>query len=169
MRKYLLDYFVSKKRSNLILLLFNILVILAGFLFYKYRPGPLVNGALVPLLSIALIQLIISIIRLLRNQKLLENLSLSLDEQQPTFFVNEIKRMEGIEKDFDRNTNVFLLVFLLGFIFLMMGAFGNWGLFVCGTGAGLCLQAAMLLCMELFRRFQAESYLHQLKRNKRNS
>ena len=80
----------------------------------------------------------------------------------------EERRMEQVMLNFRKYQKVEMLLFLLGFAFVVGGAFGNMGDFTLGTGVGLTIQAAFTLVFDLFAAYRGGFYQHELKMFKKS-
>jgi len=161
---YLQIYFKGEKQQSMIFMLGGILALTLGTLGMFYFETALWKGAATPFLVIGLVQLVVGSASYFRTNKQVSKLIEQLEDQTQIFFTEETARMEKVLKDFKTYKAVVLLFFLLGFLFLMLGAFGGWGQFTLGSGVALLWQCGSIYLMDTLAEYRADFYKLKLKK-----
>lgn len=161
---YLQSYFKGEKQQSLFFTLGGILAITLGALGYFYFQTAIWLGTAIPFISIGLIQLVVGASVYFRTNGQVKKLLLQSEQETPSFFKEEIARMEKVLTNFSKYKTVLILFFCLGFLFLMLGAFGGWGKFTSGSGAALLWQSGTIYLMDSLAEYRAEFYIQKLKK-----
>jgi hypothetical protein len=76
---------------------------------------------------------------------------------------NEIAIAKSIETITRNYRALESIIFFLGLVFLLLGAFSLKNDFMAGSGIGICLQSAVTFIYLLFRTFRVSLYKHELE------
>jgi len=162
MQNRIKNYFQEEKQESLFFLGVATLATILGLLGIFYFDNPMWLGIAIPLLGIALIQVIVGLSFFVQTNRQVPSLLLLFEKNPTQFFKEEIPRMEKVNANFKVYRNIEMLIFLLGFFFAVVGTAFRWGDFVIGTGIGLLIQSSIMLCLDLFGEFRANLYTHKL-------
>ena len=136
LEKAISTYFKSDKKAALLLIGWSIMcIVLAGYLYFKLGE-PMEIGVAYPLGSIALVQLVASVYVLWNSSRLFQKSKQSLQQNNKIDLREERNRMEKVKASFEKYEMVEMLLFFLGFAFLIGGGIGKMGDFTLGTGLG---------------------------------
>lgn len=164
MESRLRTYFAEEKKESLLFMALGLVMTMAGLACIFYMEGLQWKGAAFPLLVIAGIQLVVGATVYFRTDGQVSRLVEELQNNPSDFYDKEIDRMEVVNRNFKNYRTIEFLLFLLGFFFALMGSLGKWGAFTTGLGAGLALQSAIMMALDLFAEFRAGTYSHFLKK-----
>lgn len=163
MERVLRQYLAAEKQAGLLFLAIGVIALSVGLLSIFSFQTMVWKGMASALIPIALLQLTVGSTIYFRTNKQLSNLLDQLAKNPNLFVREELERMNKINAQFKIYRNVELLLFLLGFVFVLMGGLANWGMLTLGIGIGLSSQCALMLILDLFAEFRAGMYTHQLE------
>ena len=166
MERELRTYFKAEKQESLLFLGLGLLALLIGLGFVFCAEDARWRGMALPLMGIACIQLIVGGTVFFRTDRQVQELLTLLHSKPKDYQQIELQRMEKVNANFKIYRNVELLLLLLGLVFCFMGALGNWGKFILGSGIGLALQSGIMLVLDLFAEWRAGLYTHKVRRLK---
>jgi hypothetical protein len=158
MEDQLLQYFQGEKAESLLFLLIAGAAILVSV--YVLANQSEYRLVAIPLLAIALLQVVVGGTVFLRTPKQVMRLSVQLDDEPAVYRAAEQKRMEVVRRNF-RIYKVAEIVVLAAGIVLTYWSRDNLGLYSVGIGM-IAQGAAMLLC-DLFAERRAVAYLEVLR------
>ncbi len=138
----------------------NIIIAFIAF-FYWGETG---LGILLILLGFSAYQLILSLKTILNKQAQVRGKTGLFEQNSTAFIHSETEKAIAQDLAFEKYKNTFMILFLVGILCLLMGAFGNWGDMSVGLGASLALQAAIMLILNLLADFRNSFYLQRLKK-----
>jgi hypothetical protein len=156
----LLNYFAGEKAESVLFMVAGVTALLAGIAF-SIRGAPVLRGAAIPLVAIALIHLVVGATVFARTGDQVRALAAQLEQQPAAFKTEESARMAVVNDDFDLYKQVEIALTLAG---LAMAA---WGMqrarpFLAGAGVGLALQAVFTLLLDFFAEARADVYTQAL-------
>ena len=163
MQQYLLSYFKAEKKECFFLLGLGCIALGVSALGFFYFRSDFSWALATPFALFAIPQLIISISGFLRIDQQLKILLNQLENAPSNYFLEERSRMEKIIANYTRFKNVLLLLFILGFFFVIMGGLANWGEITLGIGIGLTIQSALMLIIDLVADWRSSMYAHKLE------
>ena len=157
MVKEMTHYFVDEKQESLLFIAVALVAI--GVAVWLWTQGHRLKFMAVPLVVIALMQLVVGATVYLRTEAQAQQLVTQYQSAPAQFKQDETSRMQTVMKNFKlyKTVEMVLLVFGVGLIALMQ-RFDV----AAGLGAGLVLQAAFTLALDLFAEARGEDYLGAL-------
>jgi hypothetical protein len=161
LQKAIRAYFRAEQSGSYFLLVWGALTLTTGIWLLCAFGQPFWKGMAPPLAALGAIQFTVGATIAIRTPGQVRRLLSTM--LQPDALNGEIGRMEAVEANFGRLRAVESGLFLLGMCFLLGGVFGNFGEYMPGSGAGLCLQSAVSLIFDLLASWRAGLYLHELK------
>ena len=165
--KAMQDYFQAEKSGALFIMAWGILGRLTGGYFFSEMGTPLYKGVAYPVVAIGLIHMLVGGTVFFRTGKQLAELMEGLRLFPKEMVAAEKSRMAQVMSNFERYKTVEMLLFFLGFSFVLGGSFGGVGQFMLGTGVGLCLQGGVTLIFDLFAAYRGGFYQHELDKFER--
>ncbi len=163
MEKALRDFFHGEKNGGLFLMGWAIVCLAGACYLYWSLGGDLARGAAAPIGLIALIHFSAGTTVFLQSITHAEGLIDQLQKNPEGFAKGEPQRMEQVMSNFETYKLAEQVLFFLGCGFVAGGAFFDGGAYMLGSGAGLCIQGAVMLVFDLFASFRSGLYLHELK------
>lgn len=152
-------YFTGEKQESLLFIAVGILSIaVAAWLFIQSHR---LNSMALPLVAVALIQLIVGGSVYFRTGNQLSMLAKQSVEAPNQFKAEELKRMEVVMKNFTLYKWIEISLIFVGVGLILV--FKNSDLAV-GIGAGLVLQSAFMLCLDMFAEARGQDYLEILNK-----
>lgn len=157
MVKEMTQYFAGEKQESLLFIAVALVAI--GVAVWLWTQGHRLKFMAVPLVVIALMQLVVGATVYLRTEAQVQQLVTQYQSAPAQFKQDETSRMQTVMKNFKlyKAVEMVLLVIGVGLIALMQ-RFDV----AAGLGAGLVLQAAFTLALDLFAEARGEDYLGAL-------
>ena len=157
MVKEMTQYFAGEKQESLLFIAVALVAI--GVAVWLWTQGHRLKFMAVPLVVIALMQLVVGATVYLRTEAQVRQLVTQYQSAPAQFKQDETSRMQTVMKNFKlyKAVEMVLLVIGVGLIALMQ-RFDV----AAGLGAGLVLQAAFTLALDLFAEARGEDYLGAL-------
>lgn len=154
MVKEMTQYFAGEKQESLLFIAVALVAI--GVAVWLWTQGHRLKFMAVPLVVIALMQLVVGATVYLRTEAQVQQLVTQYQSAPAQFKQDETSRMQTVMKNFKlyKAVEMVLLVIGVGLIALMQ-RFDV----AAGLGAGLVLQAAFTLALDLFAEARGEDYL----------
>lgn len=151
-------YFAAEKQESLLFVAVGILAVAVAV--WLWMNGHRLRSMAFPLLAIALIQLTVGGGVYFRTDAQVEALRRQASEAPAAFKTEEIARMETVMRNFTlyKWIEIALLAIGIGLI-----VFWQRQDVAAGVGAGLVLQSAFMLCLDLFAEARGEDYLAALR------
>lgn len=162
--KAIASYFKSEKKAALLLIGWALICLIIAWYLYFQVGEPMETGVTYPLGSIAVVQLVAGVYVLWNSSRLFQKSKQSLQQNNKTELRGEYNRMEKVKASFEKYKMVEMLLFFLGFAFLIGGGLGKMGDFTLGTGVGLTAQSAFSLVIDLVASYRAGFYLYELNK-----
>lgn len=152
----LLGYFAGEKAESVLFIAAGATALIAGIAFWL-RGAPVLRGASIPLVAVAIIQLVVGATVFSRTDGQVRALATQLEQQPAAFKAEESARMAVVNDNFDLYKQIEIALALAG---LGMAA---WGMqrarpFLAGAGCGLALQALFTLVLDAFAEARADAY-----------
>lgn len=158
MLRQISEYFVAEKQESLLFLLAALVAI--GLSYWLWFYGHRLKTMAIPLVSIALIQLVVGGTVLLRTDSQIERLS-QLYQTAPTQFkTEEVSRMEVVMKNFSTYKIIEVSLLCVGMLLIVFMQRVD---IAAGIGAGLVLQSALMLTLDVFAESRGNDYLNALR------
>lgn len=156
----LLNYFAGEKAESVLFIVAGATALIAGIAF-ALRGAPVLRGAAIPLVAIAMIHLVVGGTVFGRTDAQVRTLAVQLEEQPAAFKAEESARMAVVNDQFDLHKQIGIALALAG---LGMAA---WGLqraraFLAGAGCALTFQALFTLVLDFFAEARADAYTQAL-------
>jgi hypothetical protein len=152
-------YFTGEKQESLLFITVGILSIaVAAWLFLQSHR---LKSMAFPLVTIALIQLIVGGSVYFRTDNQLSTLAKQSIEAPNQFKAEESKRMEVVMKNFAIYKWIEISLIFIGVGLILLIKNSDWAV---GIGAGLVLQSAFMLCLDMFAEARGQDYLEILNK-----
>lgn len=155
------SYYRSELNSCLLLLSWSLTSIFGSCLLLCYSAKYLVQGFAFSAILLGIIQLLVGSIMLFKYQKRKGFRNNPIDEEN---LKEEIRLVQKGVSNFKKSSTLESLLFFLGFVFMMIGAFGEGGGYMAGSGAGICLQSGVTMGFNLFALLRIRLYEHELRK-----
>lgn len=165
MQQSIAEFFRWEKLSATFLMCWAALSLLIGGYCWVELPDHFFQGMAFPFLVFAALQLATGGLQFFRwhrrSAKVVKTQGLPAYE----VLLEELLRMDILlpRLKFYRKTS--LLVFLAGFVMIMVGAFGEMSRYMVGTGMGLCIQSAVALTNDLVAGLRSDLYHRDLRKH----
>ncbi len=157
MTKELLVYFVGEKQESVLFLAVGLLAI--GVAVWLWSTDHRFRLMALPLLVVALMQIGVGFTIYARTDTQVQSLGMLQKNEPAQFQVEEIGRMQTVMANFKiyKTIEIVLLIFALALIAFLPKSDA-----AVGIGAGLLVQAAFTLTLDLFAEARGEAYLAAL-------
>lgn len=155
----LIRYFQAEKSESALFLLIGGLAIVASF--FLWRSGGVWKPMIGPLLGIAAIQLVVGGSVYWRTDAQIADLTAKLQKSPQAFAAEEVPRMTTVMRNFRlyRGIEIGLIVIGAGLALFFRERIG-WP----AVGAGLLLQASVMLLLDFYAERRGEQYLEAVRR-----
>jgi hypothetical protein len=158
----IISYFDAEKAESLLFFCIGIIGLATGIICIFYLKTKFAYGLSVPLIAIALIQIIVGGTVYLRTDKQVEQL-LGLYNQSPKLYAaEELSRMAKVNKSFDvyKIIEIVLLAAGMGLVALHYGKTNHFWL---GFGITLTVLSGIMLVADLFAESRADTYTTRIE------
>ena len=151
------EYFSAEKSESLFFIVAGVIAI--GLALWLWSEGHRLKSMAFPLVAIALIQLVVGCTVFFRTDAQVAKLQQDFSTAPSEFKSAETARMTVVMKNFSlyKMTEITLLAIGIGLILLMRQHD-----LALGLGAGLVIQSALMLLLDLFAETRGEDYLTAL-------
>jgi hypothetical protein len=158
MSTYISKYFKAESAESLLFILVGLAAIGLSLYLWMRIQQPFYSGMAWPLVSIAMIQLVVGTTVYLRSPKDIARVESIVAIAPDKIRTEEIPRMEVVMKNFElyKYLEIGLIISGIGLYFLVAAAFWK------GVGAGLAIQSAFMLVLDFFAMSRGREYLEQL-------
>ncbi|MDQ3230852.1 MAG: hypothetical protein M3Q07_03445 [Pseudobdellovibrionaceae bacterium] len=112
-----------------------------------------------PLIGVAVIQFVVGGSVYTRTDRQVKNLIHQAEYSPDSFKRDETNRMTAVMKNFKIYKTIEILLLVVGIILIVFFHRFDWA---AGLGAGLVLQSAFMLCMDIFAETRGQDYLRSL-------
>lgn len=162
MVKDMTDYFVGEKQESVLFILAALMAI--GLALWLWSHGHRLRWMALPLVVVALMQLVVGVTIFARTDAQLAKLSTQLVSSPAEFKLAEFKlaetaRMQTVMANFKLYKSVELALLVLGAC--LIAFFSKWDA-ATAIGIGLVVQASFTLALDLFAEARGEAYLRAL-------
>ena len=151
-------YFVAEKLESLLFLAVGILAISVAT--WLYANGHRLKSMAYPLVAIAVIQIVVGGSVFFRTGNQLAGLNKQASEAPATFKAEETRRMEGVMRNFTTYKWIEIALLAIGTGLVLLWQRHD---IAAGIGGGFVIQAAFMLCLDLFAEARGEDYLALLR------
>lgn len=156
-------YFNSEKSLSLLFIIIGSIAIIAAIVFWFVIKSAIYKGIAVPLLLIAVIQLIVSIYVYKKADAQRIDVIYKLDSNGSFKTEKEIPRMETVIKNFTIYRSIEIVLMLIGLVLIFIYKSNPEKSFLVGIGIGLAIQAATMFAGDSYAARNANIYLEGLK------
>lgn len=156
-------YFVAEKQESLLFISIGvaaIIIALLGLFIYKTQFW---KGAAIPLILVAIIQLIVGYTVYKRSDEDRISKVYAVDANPDKLVTKEIPRMETVNKNFVIYRYVEIALLMAGLVLIALYKNNADKQLLLGIGVALAIQAAIMLGADFFAEKRALVYLQQLK------
>ena len=156
-------YFNGEKQESLLFMIIGVMAIVAAAVLFFYLKHHWAKGAAIPVLLIGIIQLVVGYSVFARSDEQRKDIVYKMDMNTDALAKEEVPRMEKVMKNFVvyRYTEIGLL--LAGaMLFVFFRSNPDKQLWM-GLGAGLALQAAIMLLADGLAERRGLTYLEGMK------
>jgi hypothetical protein len=158
MIKEVTDYFVGEKQESLLFIAVGLIAICIAT--WLWTNGHRLRFMAVPLVTVALMQLVVGSTVYLRTESQVQGLMAQSQSTPAQFKQDEVSRMQTVMKNFNIYKTIEMILLVLG---VGLIAFLQRFDVAAGIGAGLVLQAAFTLALDMFAEARGQDYLLTLK------
>ena len=148
------DYFSAEKHESLLFVAVGIAAIVLSV--WLWSGGHRLKAMAFPLVAIALIQLVVGGTVFLRTDTQVAQLQQTLSTAPAEFKAAEIKRLDVVMKNFTTYKTIEVALIALGACLVVLKRRHDSAVAV---GAGLLMQAALMLILDLFAEARGDAYL----------
>lgn len=159
MYPFIYKYFNAERAESLLFILAGALAIAAALFFWIKTTDSFYRGMAYPLAAVALIQLTVGTTVYLRTPADIARAETYMSDTEKIAKV-EIPRMEAVMANFELYRKIEIGLMIAG---LLLFFFFKENLTVKGVGAGLFVQAGLMLILDLFAEARGTAYLNALK------
>lgn len=153
-------YFNAEKNESVLFVLVGIVAICFATYFFIKVKQPFYSGMVYPLISIALIQIIVGSSVYYRSPKDIARVTEIVQTNKTKIQTEEIPRMKVVMKNFALYKWVEIALILVGLImFFYFPPATIWK----GIGIGLFIQAGFMLSLDFFAESRGKTYLEYLQ------
>lgn len=158
MKSMIETYFHAERTEGLLFVVVGMLAI--GVAVWGWRQGVFWRGAAWPLVAVALIQMFVGASVWWRSPSDVVRVQHIVSQEPPRLASEEIPRMQTVMKSFERNRWIEIGLLVMGLLLLGLGSHDSvWR----GAGAGLALQAGLILLLDFFAERRGHAYLAWLQ------
>lgn len=157
MVKDMTDYFVGEKQESVLFMLATLMAL--GLAVWLWTNGHRLRFMALPLVVVALMQLVVGVIIFARTDAQLARLNTQLTSEPAQFKQAETERMQTVMANFKLYKTVELALLLVGVC--LIAFLSKWDA-PTGIGIGLVVQAGFTLALDLFAEARGEGYLKAL-------
>jgi hypothetical protein len=157
MVKDMTDYFVGETQESMLFILAALLAL--GLAVWLWTHGHRLRFMALPLVVVALMQLVVGVTIFARTDAQVANLSAQLASSPTEFKQTETERMQKVMANFKMYKTVELALLVVGTC--LIAFFAKWDA-ATGMGIGLVVQAGFTLALDLFAEARGEAYLRAL-------
>ena len=158
MIKEMTAYFAGEKQESLLFIAVGLLAICVAI--WLWSNGHRLRFMAIPLVTVALLQLVVGGTVYLRTDSQLQGLVAQSQTAPAQFKQDEVSRMQTVMKNFNFYKSVEMILLVLG---VGLIAFLQRFDVAAGVGAGLVLQASFTLALDMFAQARGQDYLLALK------
>jgi hypothetical protein len=157
MIKQMTEYFSAEKQESLLFIAVGVIAVAVAV--WLWMNGHRLKAMAFPLVAIALIQIVVGGIVYFRTDGQLAQLGAQLAVAPAAVKQTEIGRMQAVMKNFTIYKAIEIVLLAAGVLLIV---FLQRYELAAGIGAGLVLQAAFMLCLDMFAEARGQDYLKAL-------
>jgi len=162
--QHIIQYFNAERQESWICIVCGIIALrVSAYGLFQHR-GIGWIGAAGPLIGIAVIQIVVGVTILIRARKHARRLIQQVRETPEQFATEELRRMAHVKRKFRQYHIIELMLFLMGFTFMLLGGFMKMGELMFGSGVALSIQSTSMLLLDLSAEYRASNYLSTIHR-----
>ena len=158
MIKELTAYFAGEKQESLLFIVVGLIAI--GVAVWLWTNGHRLRFMAIPLITIALMQLVVGATVYVRTDSQVQNLITQSQSAPAQFQQDELKRMQTVMRNFNLYKTIEMVLLVVGVC--LIGLLQRFDI-AAGVGAGLVLQAAFTLALDMFAEARGQDYMVALK------
>jgi hypothetical protein len=158
MMKEMTDYFAGEKQESLLFIVVGLVAI--GVALWLWTNGHRLRFMAIPLVVIALMQLVVGSTVYLRTDAQVQGLITQAHSAPAQFKQDEELRMDTVMKNFNTYKTIEMVLLVVGVC--LIGFLQRFDV-AAGIGAGLVLQAAFTLALDMFAEARGQDYIVGLK------
>jgi hypothetical protein len=151
------DYFGAEKNESLLFIAVG--VVACGVAIWLWSQGHRLKTMAFPLVAVALIQVVVGGSVYFRTDSQVAQLQQKLSASPAELKTIETARMEQVMQRFQTYKRIEIALILLGICLMIFLRRSD---IAVGIGSGLMIQAAFMLCLDLFAETRGEDYLKAL-------
>lgn len=151
------DYFGAEKNESLLFIAVG--VVACGVAIWLWSQGHRLKTMAFPLVAVALIQVVVGGSVYFRTDSQVAQLQQKLSASPAELKTIETARMEQVMQRFVTYKRIEIALILLGICLMIFLRRSD---IAVGIGSGLMIQAAFMLCLDLFAETRGEDYLKAL-------
>jgi drug/metabolite transporter (DMT)-like permease len=156
-------YFIAEKQESLLFVIFGIIAIAISFVGLFYWKTPFWKGAAIPLILIALIQIIVCYTVYARSDKQRTALVNAFDADTIKLQNEELPRMEEVNKNFITYRWTEMILIVAGIALALFYRTNPDKQLVFGIGVALAIEAALMFAADIIAGKRASNYTNELK------
>jgi hypothetical protein len=157
MVKQMAQYFTAEKQESLLFVAVGLLAI--AIAIWLWMSGHRLKSMAFPLIAIALIQTVVGATVYLRTDGQLAQLTQQIASAADATHQSELARMETVMKNFTVYKFIEIVLLGLGVGLIAFLQRQDWA---AGIGAGLVLQSAFMLTLDIFAEARGQDYVKAL-------
>lgn len=158
MAETILNYFTAEKQESLLFMLIGVAAIALSL--YLWKAGSQYKGRMYPLVSIALIQIVVGSTVYFRTDEQVRTLTQQMKEAPVEFRSDELARMKKVNESFALYKVIEIALLTIG-IFMSFYFAGNSTLY--SAAIGLIAQSSLMFVADLFAEHRAMHYVVKLQ------
>lgn len=159
--EFIKTYFAAEKSESLLFLVLGIASLCFSTYGWAKWNEVFYKGIAIPLMLIAVIQVMVGGTVYFRTDRQMENLVHLWQSNKVEFRNQEIPRMEVVMKNFSTYKKIEIAFVLIG-VFLIV--FTRQRPFWLGIGVGMLMQGAVMLALDIFAEQRGEKYQSEIQR-----
>lgn len=156
-------YFIAEKQESLLFVMLGIAAIVIALMGLFYWKTQFWKGASIPLILIAVIQIIVGYTVYARSDKQRSDLVYAFDMDPLKLQNEEVPRMEAVNKNFITYRWIEIILFVAGIALALVYRTNPDKQLIFGVGVALAIEAALMLGADFMAEKRARSYSSELK------
>ena len=157
----LIRYFQAEKSASALVLGIGGVAIVASF--FLWRSGGVWKPMIWPLLGVAVIQLVVGASVYWRTDRQIADLTAKLQRSPQVFAAEEISRMTAVMRSFPIYRGIQIVLLVVGAALALFFR-DHWNAGWPAVGAGLMIQAGVMLLFDFYAERRGELYLEAVRR-----
>lgn len=156
-------YFIAEKQESLLFMIIGIVAIAIALIGLFYWKTQVWKGASIPLLLIAVIQIIVGYTVYARSDQQRTNIVYAFDMDPSKLQNEELPRMQEVNKNFLIYRWIEIILAAAGIALALVYKSNSDKQFIVGIGVALALQAIIMLSADFMAEKRAHSYTSRLE------